>query len=502
MENHEKHKGAQGAKSRQPSFFAVIFLFLTAMNIISISDNLMHLYAFWEVTTLCSFLLIGYDRTRTSYKSAKLALWLNSVGGLFFAGGILLLLQSTGSLSISYIVGHGRMMLPLLAAGVMMLCCAGFVKSAQLPFHSWLLGAMVAPTPVSALLHSSTMVKAGVYVIVRFSPVFAGTLAGDFVAIVGSFTFMAASAIAISQSNGKRVLAYSTIANLGLIIACASLGGAAGLSAAILLMIFHAVSKGLLFLCMGTVEQGIGSRNIEDMFGIYSKMPYTTSIMVLGMISMILPPFGILITKWLALEAAVRVPPVLVLIVLGSAFTIAFWVKWLGATLTVYKPRRRGIEKLPGSMIFALGAIGLMIPVLTAMIAPINNVLVAPAVSTLLRRISPVVGGKDGGIYVRGAGGITGGFGGVLLLLGVMAVAAIVLYLVSRRFHPRIVAPYSCGEHVAGDSKGRDFVGPGDRTERIRIHNYYLSGIFSEAKLLPVSNFISVLLILIMFGVS
>jgi ech hydrogenase subunit A len=297
------------------------------MNAICIGDNLMKLYAFWEITTLCSFLLIGYDRNKEANISANRALWLNSVGGLFFAGGILLITLVTNSFSISGLISHG-MTSGLLTAGVMLICCAGFVKSAQLPFQSWLLGAMVAPTPVSALLHSSTMVKAGVYVIIRLSPLFAGKLPGHMVALVGAFTFMTASALAISQSNGKRVLAYSTIANLGLIIACAGLGGSLALSAAILLVIYHAFSKGLMFLCVGTVELGVGSRNIEDMFGIYSKMPYTTVIMVIGMISMVLPPFGVLITKWLAIEASVTFPPVMLLIVLGSAFTIAFWVKW------------------------------------------------------------------------------------------------------------------------------------------------------------------------------
>ncbi|HEX3026396.1 MAG TPA: proton-conducting transporter membrane subunit, partial [Clostridia bacterium] len=256
MERHEAHhKG----KSRQHIFFSVIFLFLTAMNVISISDNFMHLYAFWEITTLCSFLLIGYDKNRKSFLSAKRALWLNSVGGLFFVAGIIFIVNMSGSLSISDLVSGGAVS-GYLAAGVLLICCAGFVKSAQLPFQPWLLGAMVAPTPVSALLHSSTMVKAGVYIIVRLSPVFGGHMTGYLVAVVGAFTFMAASALAIGQSNGKRVLAYSTIANLGLIIACAGLGGAEALSAAIFLMIYHAVSKGLMFLCVGTVELGIGSR--------------------------------------------------------------------------------------------------------------------------------------------------------------------------------------------------------------------------------------------------
>ena len=132
---------------------------------------------------------------------------------------------------------------------------------------------MVAPTPVSALLHSSTMVKAGVYLVLRLSPAFAGTMLAGIVSLTGAFTFVAASALACGQSNGKKILAYSTIANLGLIIACAGMATPAAITAAILLIIFHAVSKGLLFLCVGTIEQHIGSRDIESMRGLYKIMP-------------------------------------------------------------------------------------------------------------------------------------------------------------------------------------------------------------------------------------
>ena len=497
MPRHEAHmKGV----SRQPVFFAVIFLFLFAMNAMVIADNMMHFYAFFEITTLCSFLLIGYDDTKAARASARRALWLNSVGGLFLAAGIILITAVFNRLSVSELIAHG-LTAGVLTAGVMFLCCAGFVKSAQIPFQSWLLGAMVAPTPVSALLHSSTMVKAGVYLIVRLSPLFGGKLPGHAIAAAGAFTFVATAALAISQSNGKRVLAYSTISNLGLIIACAGIGGPVATSAAILLILFHAVSKGLMFLCVGTVELGIGSRDIEDMFGIYSKMPYTTVIMTIGIISMVLPPFGVLITKWLALEAAVSFPLALFLIVLGSAFTIAFWVKWLGAVLTVYKKGKPHIENLPASIKIALGTICTFVIALTALISPINNGIVMPAVKSLLGESAAVVG-TTGGVAVRSSSGTVGGFGGVLLLLGVLLAGLTLVRLVTYAHKPRMVSPYACGENLAGDSEGGKFTAPGEKVTSIRMHNYYLSGIFNESRLTAVSGFISVLLILIMFGVS
>lgn len=499
MKRHEEHHKSK--KSRQNVFFAVIFLFLFAMNAICISDNFMQLYAFWEVTTLCSFLLIGYDGNRSSIVSAKRALWLNSLGGVFLLAGVGVVATVTGGVSVSGLLNTHSSLHPALMAGVMLICCAGFVKSAQLPFSSWLLGAMVAPTPVSALLHSSTMVKAGVYIIVRMSPFFGGKLSGYLVALVGAFTFMATSAIAISQRNGKRVLAYSTIANLGLIIACAGLGGSAALSAAILLIIYHAVSKGLLFLCMGTVEQGIGSRMIEDMFGVFSKMPYTTSIMTLGMISMVLPPFGVLVTKWLALEAAVRFPPVLILIVLGSAFTIVFWVKWLGAVLTVYHSEKAKMEKLPASMVVSLGLIGAMIPVLTALLPALNNFVVVPAVSQLLHTASRVSGEGNGLVLLQG-GRVQGAFGGVLALLVILCVVLAIVYVFGKINKPKIVPPYACGELAGNNVKGSAFIGPRDKVERVVMHNYYLTSLFSEQKLLPACGFISLLLIFVLFGVA
>jgi ech hydrogenase subunit A len=497
MEKHEAHHSNK--ISKQHLFFAAIFLFLFAMNGICITDNIMHLYAFWEITTLCSFLLIGHDGNRSSIVSAKRALWINSVGGLFFAAGIVFVVNTANTVSILNIIKMNPGI--MLTFGIMLICCAGFVKSAQLPFQSWLLGAMVAPTPVSALLHSSTMVKAGVYVIVRFSPLFGGKLTGNMIALVGAFTFMAASALAIGQSNGKRVLAYSTIANLGLIIACAGLGGSVALSAAILLIIYHAVSKALLFLCMGTVEQEIGSRNIEDMFGIYTKLPFTTVIMALGMASMLLPPFGVLITKWVAIEAAVNFPIALVFIVLGSAFTIVFWVKWIGATLTVYSKKSKGMERLPLSIRSSLLLIAFLIPTLTAMLPIINDYIVNPAITQLLN-IKTQVLGVTGGIFIHKGTSISGGFNGVIALLIVMFIVFLLLFLFSIFNKPKIVAPYSGGEHASNNNIGRYFVGPMDKVERVVMHNYYFKGFFSENKLGLVCSFISALLIIIMFGVS
>jgi ech hydrogenase subunit A len=502
MEEHEHHLHL--AKTKQPAFFMVIIGFLGAMNALVMTNNLSWMYFFWEVTTLCSFLLIKHDENEISINNAVRALWMNLTGGVAFIAAIIIIYKVKGTLSVEEIAmapvaGGFTGMFPI-ALGL--LCFAGFTKSAQFPFQSWLLGAMVAPTPVSALLHSSTMVKAGVYLVVRIAPAFLGTILGDLVAVAGAFTFLAASAVAISQSNAKRVLAYSTIANLGLIICCAGIGNYVALAAAILLIIFHGVSKGLLFLCVGTVEQGIGSRNIEDMQGIMKIMPFTTIIMVIGMISMLLPPFGVLITKWLAIEAAVSMPLVLTLIVLGSACTVVFWSKWIGIVLTMsYKPKYH-MEKIAASIKISLAMLFIGVFVVCVGIAPMYNSLIDPQLKAFHLTDKIQLIGSQGGLWLTGGSNVAvGGF-------AVLAVFAIILFLlIAIPYYLRkgksadLRAPYLCGENIDSDIRGLEFMGPGEKAAGTMVRNYYLVGAFGEEKLTLVLNLIAGAIILLMLGV-
>ena len=263
---------------------------------------------------------------------------LNLLGGIGFALALLWLGMTGGSLELDKLIAGGAAiaLVPATLIGF-----AGLTKAAQLPFSSWLLGAMVAPTPVSALLHSSTMVKAGVYAIVRFAPVFANTLPGLCLGLVGGVTFLAASAMAVTQSNAKRVLAYSTVANLGLVVACGGIGTYEAVWAAILLIIFHAVAKSLLFLGVGTVEHQVHSRDIEDMAGLMTNLPRVGLMMLIGMAGMYLAPLGMLISKWATLRAFIDAPGgviFLILVAFGSAVTVFFWAKWMG--LLIARPNR------------------------------------------------------------------------------------------------------------------------------------------------------------------
>lgn len=177
------------------------------MNGLVFANNLLWLYFFWEVTTFCSFMLIGHDRTEIAIRNATRALWMNMSGGVAFVAAIILIFHTTGSveyLSLQTLINHGPALTSALLLPFSLLCFSGFTKAAQVPFQSWLCGAMVAPTPVSALLHSSTMVKAGVYLVVRLAPGYQGTFLSTMVATFGAFTFLTASALAVNMSNGKR----------------------------------------------------------------------------------------------------------------------------------------------------------------------------------------------------------------------------------------------------------------------------------------------------------
>lgn len=232
-----------------------------------LSANLIWMYFFWEITSVISFLLIGYTQTKEAVRNSFTALWMNLLGGFGFVIAIALSAFQLGTVQLTDVVKSGA------AIPIACLAFAGLTKSAQLPFSSWLLGAMVAPTPSSALLHSATMVKAGVFLLIRLAPAMAGTLTGTMVSLIGGFTFIAASMMAIAQNDGKKVLAFSTISNLGLIVACAGIGVEETIWGAILLMIFHAVSKSMLFQAVGATENSLGSRDIENMHGMLLRLP-------------------------------------------------------------------------------------------------------------------------------------------------------------------------------------------------------------------------------------
>ncbi len=332
MRDFQEHE-PEDATDRRHVFFAIMFLFLSAMYVIVFSNNMVWMFTGWEITTVCSFLLIGYTRTDEAINNAFRQIIMNLAGGIGFLVALYVCAIAMGTLSFQEFLFKGLMRPDIASIAVCALAFAGLTKAAQMPFHTWLLGAMVAPTPTSALLHSSTMVKAGVFLLIKLAPLFlVCTFPSLMVILVGGLTFMLCSFMAISQTNAKRVLAYSTIANLGLITACAGVGTPEAVWAAILLVIFHAAAKSLLFLCVGTAEHHIGSRDIEDMDLLFERMPRLARFMMLGIMCMFIAPFGMLIAKWATLVSFVDTQQVVLILLLafGSAATFMFWAKWLG----------------------------------------------------------------------------------------------------------------------------------------------------------------------------
>ncbi len=478
METYHRHHPE--VRDRQGMFFFVTFAFIAAMFGLVFSNNLLWIFFFWEVTTIASFLLIGYAETDEATKNAFLALVMNLLGGVAFVAAIIYLVMidpASGGVDLARVLASGDTALILIPA--VLIGFAGITKAALMPFSSWLLGAMVAPTPVSALLHSSTMVKAGVYILVRFAPVFAGTFAGFAVGLVGGVTFVIASAIAISQNNAKLVLAYSTIANLGLIAACAGVGSHMLVWAAILLIIFHAVAKSLLFLGTGAIENRIESRDIEDMEGLIVRMPKMAVMMFIGIAGMFLAPFGMLVSKWAAIEAFVQVPFGLIFVAIlayGSAVTVFFWAKWMGKLVTVI----RGVERIEKGFLEEPWA---PLYIITGLV--IAAVFLFPVISSVL--IEP---------YVLVIYGVTAGLAqanvAIMLLMMTLLLLLPISFLLFRKSAKRLPA-YMGGRPATPDLH---FAGSLGMTREAQTRNYYLIDYFGEARLFRPGAVVCIILIL------
>lgn len=474
---HEHHPEVE---DRRRFFFFIMFAFLSAMFGIIFSNNLLWFFFFWEVTTLASFLLIGYSRTDEATRNAFTALNMNLLGGIGFAVALLYIGMTGAPLGLDRLLAAGPAVALIPAV---LIAFAGITKAAQLPFSSWLLGAMVAPTPVSALLHSSTMVKAGVYAIIKFAPVLAGTVPGLMIALIGGTTFFLASAMAITQSNAKRLLAYSTIANLGLVVACGGIGTYEAVWAAILLIIFHAVAKSLLFLSVGTVEHQIHSRDIEDMDGLIVRMPRVAAMILIGITGMFLAPFGMLISKWASLRAFIDAPGGLVFVLLiafGSGVTLFFWTKWLGRLIT----RPRDEENIEGrvsleemSVLFTLSALTIGICLLFPWIA---RILIEPYVLEIYGKVTQL--SQDNTLIM------------ILMLVMILVLPLSMLYFKTGRDR-RQLAVYMGGRPTSTDMR---FAGSAGIERQLELHNYYLEGYFGEGKLMRIGVVVTVLLILTM----
>ncbi|MYL62990.1 Na+/H+ antiporter subunit A [Bacillus hwajinpoensis] len=271
-------------------FYVYLLLFMGAMLGVVLSDNLFVLYTFWELTSISSFLLIGYWYQREKSTSGALkSMMITVFGGLAMLGGFILMADITGTASIRGIIENGEMIVnsTLFPFILILVLLGAFTKSAQFPFHTWLPDAMEAPTPVSAFLHSATMVKAGIYLVARLSLIFAGT--DLFFLIVSGFgllTLCWGSYMAVTQTDLKAILAYSTISQLGMIMAMLGFGTELAILAAVFHILNHATFKGSLFMVAGIIDHETGTRDIRKLGGLFTFMPITATLAFFGTFSM------------------------------------------------------------------------------------------------------------------------------------------------------------------------------------------------------------------------
>jgi multicomponent K+:H+ antiporter subunit A len=275
------------AKDPVPRFFSFLLAFMGSMSGVVLSGNLIQLVVFWELTSLFSFLLIGYwHHRRDARRGARMALTVTGAGGLCLLAGVLVLGHMVGSYDLDVVLNSGDLVRahPLYAVALVLVLVGAFTKSAQFPFHFWLPHAMAAPTPVSAYLHSATMVKAGVFLLARLWPVLAGTDEWFWLVTgAGLITLLMGGFAAIFQSDLKGLLAYSTISHLGLITTLLGLNSPLAAVAAVFHIINHATFKASLFMAVGIIDHETGTRDINRLSGLRRHMPVTaTLVMVAG----------------------------------------------------------------------------------------------------------------------------------------------------------------------------------------------------------------------------
>lgn len=485
MRDYQAH--AEG-KDRRPVFFSLMFVFLSAMFGIVLFNNMAWMLCAWEVTTVCSFALIGFTRTQEAIDNANRQIVMNLAGGLAFAVALVWTALLFGTLEfdqfLSSIAAYSESYSFLTVMPVLLLAFAGFTKAAQMPFQSWLLGAMVAPTPTSALLHSSTMVKAGVFLLIKLAPCLGNNLPGYVVMFVGGITFIMCALAAINMSNAKRVLAYSTISNLGLITLCAGIGSAAAIWAAIFLLLFHAAAKSLLFLCVGTAEHHMGSRDIESFDDLFERMPMLARLMAIGILGMFIAPFGMLVSKWAALQSIIESGNVvlILLLVFGSAATFMFWAKWLGKILAIANAGNEDVEETVHNSEW--GSMGLM-AVLTVGLCIgfplISQKVVVPYIENALGSVPSTLSTGD------------------LWIMAIMALVVAIIFLsFSGHTKKRIVPVYMAGAGV--DLDKRTYLDSFGAEAYASQRNWYMGELFGERKMTIIGLAVSITLLAGGFG--
>ncbi len=378
---------------KEGRFYGYLLFFMTAMMGVVLSDNILALFVFWELTSISSYLLIGFNHeTDRSRYAALQALLVTGGGGLALMVGLLIMGTIGGSFNISELLGQSTAIVnhsyyvPLL----ILILLGAFTKSAQFPFHFWLPNAMEAPTPVSAYLHSATMVKAGVFLLARLNPVLSGTDIWHIsLTAFGGLTMLMGAAMAIGQNDLKRILAYTTVSALGIMVFLIGLGGKYAVTAAMTFLVVHSMYKGGLFLVAGAIDHETGTRDIRKLSGLKTYLPLIFLGAILAAFSYSgIPPFLGFVAKELIYEATAhfQIHPVLLttIAVLTNMFLVATAIMvgikpFFGKFIEPPKhPHRAPVTLWLGPVL--LGVLGLALGVVPAWI---SKGLIAPAVEAV-----------------------------------------------------------------------------------------------------------------------
>jgi multicomponent Na+:H+ antiporter subunit A len=316
-------------------FFLYLMVFQVSMFGLVMAEDLILIYVFWELTTISSFLLIGFNHDKEeALRNAWQSLLVTAAGGLALLAGLILLASVAGTWLTTELVDAGDIVRtsPLYLPILILILLGAFTKSAQFPFHFWLPRAMVAPTPVSAYLHSATMVKAGIYLLARLYPDLSGTPEWTWIlTLTGAFTAVWGSVLALRQSDLKTALAYSTVMALGAIVMFLGSEQTIAIAAALTFLVVHALYKSALFLCIGVIDHGTGTRSMDRLGGLARVMPFTAIASCAAAFSMAgFPPFLGFIGKELKYEGALAVAAAPTLVVMAAILANALMVAVAG----------------------------------------------------------------------------------------------------------------------------------------------------------------------------
>jgi len=342
--------GYMAGHEHEGRFYLLLLAFLSSMLGLVLADNLLTLFLFWELTSITSYLLIGFETQKAEARSAALQAFLvTGGGGLALLGGLILLGVAGGSYQISDLVNAGSSLAEhaFFIPALLLILLGAFTKSAQFPFHFWLPNAMAAPTPVSAYLHSATMVKAGVYLLARMYPVFHESAWWQMtVTGVGLVTMLAGALLALNSSDLKRILAYSTISALGTMTMLFGIGSKEAAKAGIVFLLAHALYKGALFMVAGAVDHETGTRDVDRLGGLRAKMPLLAAFAGLAALSLAgLGPLLSFIGKELLFEAALAIQGVWHILIPAAVFSSAVSVAL--ALILVLRPFFGSLKPTP-----------------------------------------------------------------------------------------------------------------------------------------------------------